>query len=893
MDQSGVDDKSTAAAVGEQAEKEQPVPAGAGYRPGMAMRMGLGFAAIAIAMLAANLVTQNSTRNARERMRQLVVDHEPVVHATENLAGAIAIYERAVIDQAERGAVPLTHVEAASQRLAEASAAYTKLVKQRTNSEIHTLQFSRELEEFRSGGGLLVRRSAAQRQRMQDYWSKFRQLEKWLSAPQERAARFAGGVFASESLLELSRALSVVRERVSAAMNSRGPIALQPIVASESAFRAALDKYTGNLAKLEGDQWVAQVAERSRGLQSTRRAIFDVNADLQQQSVGFRDQGAVLSAAVLTQLVEPARVALANADELAASAAAQADRELTWGSIMVLLLLLGISYITVISVTSPLRGLTRATRRLAGGEIRTRVPRGGVREMDALAAAFNQMAQQLEKAETEVRSQQAQLEARVVERTRELQHLANHDPLTQLPNRRQLFAHLDAALERARLGQSHVALLFIDLDNFKTINDSLGHAFGDCVLQAVGERLRQNTIFANSFSARLGGDEFTVVFEGLSATDAQRVSAAALEEFQRSLSVHGRELRLSVSVGAGVFPDHADDAQSLLRAADVALFRAKELGRNRASLFTPELLEAASSRFRTEQALRRAIERREFDLLYQPEVCFETFTTQTVEALLRWHHPDGQVLAPGDFLDVAEQSGLNMEISDWVLQTAIQTAASWHCGAWPQARVAVNISAQQLLGVDFVKRLESLLDQYGLPAKCLELELTENVIQTGAATIAVLHQLRELGISIALDDFGIGYSSLTSLEQLPLTRVKIDRSLIASVDTGMRSPAIVRSIIGLSRSLGLQVTAEGVERLSQLGQLLTDRGVQVQGFLVCRPLAVAKVPAFVAASSQHLQELRRSAASLEQDVDATGSVRALRTATARPSRVGKSSAENQ
>lgn len=889
MDQSVVYGESAAI----QAEAREPVAVRASYRPGMAMRMALGFAAIAIAILAANLITQNSTRDARERMRQLVVEHEPVVHATESLAGAVAGYERAVIDQAERGSVSLTQVEDASQHMAQAAAAYTTLAQQRTSNALQLQQFARDLEAFRSSGGVLVRGSGAQRNRVQDYWSKFRELETLLNKPQDRATRFAGAVFASESLLDLSRALSAVRERVSATMNSSGLSELQRVVAAESAFRSALSAHTGNLTKLEGEQWVAQVATRFRTLQRARRAIFDANTDLQQQSVGFRNQGAALSASVLTQLVEPARLALANANELAANASAQADRELTWVSIVVLLLLLTISCITVISVTSPLRRLTEATRRLAAGAIRTRVPRGGMREIDALAGAFNQMAQQLEKAETEVRGHHAQLEARVVERTRELQHLANHDPLTQLPNRRQLFAHLDAALDRARLNGSRIALLFIDLDNFKTINDSLGHAFGDRVLQAVGDRLRQNTTFSNSFSARLGGDEFTVVFEGLSVLgDAERVSAAALEEFQRSLSVHGRELRLSVSVGAGVFPDHADDAHSLLRAADVALFRAKELGRNRGSLFTPELLEAASSRFRTEQALRRAIERSEFDLLYQPEVCFETCTTQTVEALLRWHHPDGQILAPGDFLEVAEQSGLSMEISDWVLRTAIQTAASWHSGSWPQARVAVNLSAQQLLGGDFVERLEALLDQYGLPAKCLELELTENVIQTGSLTIAVLHRLRELGVSIALDDFGIGYSSLTSLERLPLTRVKIDRSLIDSIDTGGRSPAIVRSIVGLSRSLGLQVTAEGVERVSQLGQLLADRGVQVQGFLVSRPLAMAKIPAFVEASSQHLTELLRATPSLEQSIESTGSVRALRTAMLRGSRSGKSSSEN-
>lgn len=873
--------------------EEQAAPAPARYRPGMAMRMALGFAAIAIAILAANLITQNSTRNARERMRQLVIEHEPMVHAAENLAAAIATYERAVIDRAERGAVPLAHVEVASQRMAKATTAFTKSARQLASNESQPQQLAQKLEEFRSGGDVLVRRSGAQRNRVRDYWSKFRELENLVSAPQERATRFAGGVFASESGLALSRSLGAVREHVGAEINSHGSVGLQPIVASESAFRTTLFTHIGNLTKLQGEQWVVQVSERFRALQNARRAIFDANVDLQEQSVQFRDQGAALSAAVLTQLVQPARSALANADELAASAAAQSDRELTWGSVAVLLLLLGISVITVISVTSPLRGLTDATRRLAGGAVRTRVPRGGVREIDMLAGAFNQMAEQLEKAETEVRSHQAQLEARVAERTRELQHLANHDPLTQLPNRRQLFAQLEAALERARGNGSRVALLFIDLDNFKTINDSLGHAFGDRVLQAVGDRLRQNATFSSSFSARLGGDEFTVVFEGLSAVgDAERASAAALEEFQRSLSVHGRELRLSVSVGAGVFPDHADDPQSLLRAADVALFRAKALGRNRGSLFTPELLEATSSRFRTEQALRRAIERGEFDLVYQPQVCFETFTTQTVEALLRWHHPDGQVLVPGEFLDVAEQSGLNMEISDWVLRTAIQAAAVWYSGSWPQAHVAVNVSAQQLLAVDFVERLSSLLDQYGLPAKCLELELTENVLQTGTATIAVLQRLRELGVSIALDDFGIGYSSLTSLERLPLTRVKIDRSLIASIDAGARSPAIVRSIIGLSRSLGLQVTAEGVERLSQLGQLLTDRGVQVQGFLVSRPLAVAKIAAFVEASPQHLEELLHSTPALDQEIEITGSVRALRKTALRQARAGKSPAEN-
>jgi diguanylate cyclase (GGDEF)-like protein len=547
-------------------------------------------------------------------------------------------------------------------------------------------------------------------------------------------------------------------------------------------------------------------------------------------------------------------------------------------------------------VTAPVRRLTEATRRLAGGAVRTRVLRGGVREIDSLALAFNHMAEQLQIAQNAVRVQHGELEAKVDERTRELNHLAYHDALTDLPNRRQLFAQLDAAIERSRKGGTRVALLFIDLDNFKTINDSLGHAFGDRVLQAVSERLRLNGMFSRAFTARLGGDEFTVVCEAVQTIgEAERLSASVLEEFHRSLEVHGRELRISVSVGASIFPDHAADSQALLRAADSALFRSKERGRNCWTLFVPQLLEAASSRFNVEQSLRRAVERGEFELLYQPEVCFETMEVHTVEALLRWRQPDGNVIAPADFFDVAERTGLITDISNWALRSAIQAAALWQSGPWPRARVAINISSQQFLDGHFVERLQTLLAKHSLPPQCLEIELTENVLQTGSTTIAALHRLRALGVSLALDDFGTGYSSLTSLERLPLTRVKIDRSLIATIDSSGRSPPIVRSIIGLCHSLGLQVTAEGVERSSQLGLLLMDRGVQVQGFLVSRPIQAALVPTFLTRARGHLEELARMAPKPSQDIDSSATrLRTLRVPSARPpARAPKGSFEEE
>jgi EAL domain-containing protein (putative c-di-GMP-specific phosphodiesterase class I) len=303
------------------------------------------------------------------------------------------------------------------------------------------------------------------------------------------------------------------------------------------------------------------------------------------------------------------------------------------------------------------------------------------------------------------------------------------------------------------------------------------------------------------------------------------------------LSVEGRELIVSISVGASVFPDHELDADALLKAADVALFRAKALGRSQLSMFTPDLLEAAAAKFSTEQGLRRAIERGEFELVFQPEISAQTLETSLVEALIRWRMPDGELATPGQFLAIAEESGLIIEITDWVLRSAIETASHWHHGAWPEARVAINVSPRDLLDNRFVDRLSELLQEYRLPARCIEIELTESVLQTGTSTIGALKRLRAHGVAIALDDFGTGYSSLASLEQLPLTRIKLDRSLIAGIDTNSRSAAIARAIIGMCQGLGLEITAEGVERPEQFAMLVGQPGMYLQGYLFARPIA--------------------------------------------------------
>jgi diguanylate cyclase (GGDEF)-like protein len=850
----------------------------------MAVRVAIGFAAVAFTVITANFLTQQSAREARGRVRELLVQHEPLVRATESLATAVSLYERVILDQSESSSISRQQVELAAARMTDSAAAFNEAAADFPQLDTPGPAFAAQLDRFRALGEDMLRHGASRGQRLREYWTRFDELEASLSAPHENAVRFAGAVFASERLMDLERTLNTVRERVSAAVSASAPGSVQLIVASENTFRRRLEEHSVELAKVHGKPWLDEVRRRHGTLVRSRQAVFRAVDDFNDRSMLFRDQGAEIASRVVTQLVEPARRALADADRLAVRASDKADRQLIWASAATLLLLMIIAIATVTSVTAPVRRLTDATRRLAGGAVRTRVLRGGVREIDALALAFNDMAEQLQIAQNAVRAQHFELEAKVDERTRELNHLAYHDALTDLPNRRQLFAQLEAVIERTRQSGVRVALLFIDLDNFKTINDSLGHAFGDRVLQAVSERLRLNSMFARAFTARLGGDEFTVVCEDVQTIgDVERLCASVLEEFHRSLSVHGRELRISVSVGASIFPDHASDSHALLRAADSALFRAKERGRNRWSLFVPQLLEAASSRFNVEQSLRRAVERGEFELLYQPEVCFETMSVHTVEALVRWRQPDGNVITPADFFEIAERTGLITDISNWALRSAIQAVAHWQGGLWPEARVAINVSSQQFLDGNFVERLQALLHKYSLPPQCLEIELTENVLQTGSTTIAALHRLRELGVSIALDDFGTGYSSLTSLERLPLTRVKIDRSLIATIDSSGRSPPIVRSIIGLCHSLGLQVTAEGVERSSQLGLLLMDRGVQIQGFLVSRPIIAAMVPAFLTDARAHLEGLVRMAPSPTHDIDSSATrLRTLRPAAPRP-----------
>jgi len=722
-----------------------------------------------------------------------------------------------------------------------------------------------------------------------EYWTVFASMDARVEASIGGEWKILGRVVARESLLQLRAQLAALRVAFAARDTSGVGKAdnIDSLVKAEQALADTLAANEMTLRRSQGPKWYQRMHEDLASLVGTRASLVQTELRRVVVAKGFARETQKLTAllprtlAISTESVsEPNYSSTAQAPAAVQTPAVPVgpSRSLVaWLSAAVLVLLLYICFVTIFSIVRPVRRLVTATARLAKGENARVVTSGGIRELDTLAVAFNSMAEQLAAARASTRNVHQRLEDKVAERTRQLQILAEQDPLTGLANRRHLFAALDETLERGRLSGDRVGVFFLDVDNFKTLNDSLGHAYGDRVLVAIAQRLE---VIARScgFAARLGGDEFTVVHQGAASTEEiLAYGAAIIRAFDIPVQVDFREVIVSVSVGASIFPDHEQDAESLLRAADAALFRAKALGRSQLATFTPELLTTASAKFAIEQRLRRAIQKGEFELFYQPLMNAQTLEVQVVEALIRWRMPNGSFLSPGEFLAVAEESGLIMEISDWVLRTAIETAAQWHQGAWRDARVAINVSPRQFLNYGFVEMLEKLLDEYQLPAQCVELELTESVLQTGAATIKSLEQLRSIGVAIALDDFGTGYSSLASLQQLPLTRVKLDRSLIASMDGSMRSASIARATIGLCRDLGLEVTAEGVERLEQFAALRSYRNISLQGYLLARPVCREELLPLLERLPQHCQDLVR----LSRDL--TPLAPAIRLATKRVS----------
>ncbi len=423
-----------------------------------------------------------------------------------------------------------------------------------------------------------------------------------------------------------------------------------------------------------------------------------------------------------------------------------------------------------------------------------------------------------------------------------IRSLAYNDALTGLPNRTLLRDRLTKALAGARRQKGKVALLFLDLDRFKDINDSLGHSVGDLLLQEVAERLKrfareQDTV------ARLGGDEFLIMLTHVKdVSDAAVATERLMDAMTPEFVVQGHSLHVSCSVGISIFPEHGADAETLIKDADAAMYSAKENGRNNFRFFTEEMNAQVMERLTLESSLRRALPEKELFLMYQPQMDIATGKIIGLEALLRWQHPNLGLVPPDKFIRIAENCGLIVPIGEWVLGAACSQARKWQDEGLPAMTVAVNVSAVQFRQEGFCELIGRVLHETGLAPQYLELELTESLLLANAdVTLSVLKELKSMGVTLAIDDFGTGYSSFSYLRQFRVSKLKIDRSFIRDVAVKPDDAAITTAIISMARSLNLKVIAEGVENEAQMAFLRAHQCDEIQGYYFSKPLRVDRV----------------------------------------------------
>ena len=417
---------------------------------------------------------------------------------------------------------------------------------------------------------------------------------------------------------------------------------------------------------------------------------------------------------------------------------------------------------------------------------------------------------------------------------------AQYDPLTGLPNRLLLDDRMEQCMARARRSGSGFAVLQIDLDRFKLINDLLGHAIGDTLLREVADRLKSSVRQTDTL-ARVGGDEFTLLLADVrNPGDAEKVAQDLLRVLREPFAALGNEIYVSASIGSALFPQDAGDPATLLRRADAAMYRAKQTGKNRWHGFAPEI-ETVIDRPALENHLHRALERGELEVFYQPLFRVSDGSRAAMEALLRWRRPGFGLIPPAQFIPIAEENGLIVPIGNWVLKQACRQARQWQPISGEPCKVAVNVSAIQFASDDFVEVVRAVLAETGLAPACLELEITESILMQNLETPAHrICELRALGVSIAVDDFGTGYSALSYLHRLPVDYLKIDQSFVKEISGGTNSVRLVQAIVTMAHGLGVKVTAEGVETEEQMVVLRQLGCDQVQGFLLGRPMPLSE-----------------------------------------------------
>ncbi|HUO44370.1 MAG TPA: EAL domain-containing protein [Burkholderiales bacterium] len=509
-------------------------------------------------------------------------------------------------------------------------------------------------------------------------------------------------------------------------------------------------------------------------------------------------------------------------------------------------------------ILRPLSELKRGVDMLGAQDYATRVVVEADDEIGALAKAFNRMAEDLSVSHAKLIEYGRGLEMQVVARTRELsntnillqeeieqhklaarriEYLAYYDSMTTLPNRSMFGKLLAQGLANARRNKKQLAVLFLDLDRFKNVNDTLGHDAGDALLQEVAKRLK-DSLRGNDTVARLGGDEFVVLLPELDdGKQAETVARKLLSIITKPFSVYDHELRITASIGISTYPKDGEDEQTLTKNADIAMYQAKDEGKNNFQFYSTQFNAHSFERLALESSLRRALERDEFQLYYQARRNLRTGQIPGMEALLRWKHPDLGMVSPVQFIPVAEETGLIVPIGAWVLKAACQQNVAWQKMGLPRLTMAVNLSARQFNDANLLRNIQNTLKETGMEPTLLELEITESMLMHDVErTLQVLTDIKKMGILLAIDDFGTGYSSLSNLKQFPVDTIKIDRSFIRDTPGDPEDKAIAEAIIAMSKTLSLSVIAEGVETKEQVDFLREHACDEIQGFYFNKPM---------------------------------------------------------
>jgi diguanylate cyclase (GGDEF)-like protein len=514
-------------------------------------------------------------------------------------------------------------------------------------------------------------------------------------------------------------------------------------------------------------------------------------------------------------------------------------RRAVLAAFVVLLVTIVIALLISRAITHPLRVVGRAMRLVARGELDQRVHPSGLEEIDALTSSFNGMTEKLEERDAALQLEMAERDRA----ERRIAYLAYHDPLTGLPNRALMADRLHVALAESRRSGEPLAVLYLDIDRFKHVNDTVGHALGDVLLKNVSDSILAVTREGDSL-ARVGGDEYILLLPRVSgATEAVEVARRVLAALRKPWELENRTYHITASIGIALHPEHGADGEALIRNADTAMYRAKEDGRDGVAVFDEHMDAGVKKRVALEQDLRVALARSQFALHYQPQIDAETRQVIGVEALLRWHHPRQGTISAQDFIDVAEDTGMIWDIGRWVLHKACADVRAWNQrGIGPGLTVSVNISARQFHDTGLVDDVREALARAGLPARRLDLEITESTAMRDVEhSVRTLNQLKDMGVSVSIDDFGTGYSSLSYLKRFPIDTVKIDRSFVADVAHDGDDAAIVGAIVAVAGSLNMRTVAEGVETEEQLTYL---RGLQCrvfQGFLFSPALPILEL----------------------------------------------------